>query len=195
MIQKNKKNRMKGFTVLELLVVIFIIGLLSALVLANYRDSQKKYNLSQSAQVLASDIRKAQNMAIGGMEDLSLTDPHCAYCLHFSTSDTGSYKLFADNDNSSLPSGLKCNYKYVPSPPHNDEVIETIDLPSQIKIQSLDKDGSSQSELDLCFAPPKPETYINDDISNSEATIILHIDGSSDAKTIKLNTAGLITVD
>ncbi|MBU4141395.1 hypothetical protein KKE99_00795, partial [Patescibacteria group bacterium] len=64
---------------IELLVVMFIISLISAITLANYRGGQRKYILTQSVQKLVSDIRKAQNMALGGFE---ISNNYNGYGVH-----------------------------------------------------------------------------------------------------------------
>jgi prepilin-type N-terminal cleavage/methylation domain-containing protein len=57
-----------GFTLTEILVVIFIISLLSGIVFANYRQGGKMMALQRAASKLAQDIRRAQEMAIAAVE-------------------------------------------------------------------------------------------------------------------------------
>ena len=54
----------KGFILIELLVVIFIMVLLAGLVVANFRFFQTKTNLEETALQLVSVLRLAQNKAI-----------------------------------------------------------------------------------------------------------------------------------
>jgi type II secretory pathway pseudopilin PulG len=54
----------KGFILIELLVVIFILVLLAGLVVANFRFFQTKTNLEETALQLVSVLRLAQNKAI-----------------------------------------------------------------------------------------------------------------------------------
>lgn len=61
-----KAKNQFGFTLNELLVVIFIITLFSTSVAISYSNSQRQYAVSMVAQRLMSDIRRAQNLALSG---------------------------------------------------------------------------------------------------------------------------------
>ncbi|MBL7155470.1 MAG: prepilin-type N-terminal cleavage/methylation domain-containing protein [Candidatus Portnoybacteria bacterium] len=163
-----------GFTLTELLVVMFIISLLSGLVLAGHRSGQKKYALSQATQQLVSDLRKAQNMAMSGVEMTGRS----GYGIYANKDDI-SYTIYADkNDNSS----------YQGEPP--DELIGTIDLPSQIKISFV---SPLLSKVDIFFKPPEPTTYINANAgAGISGTITLELEGTSLTKMVTVTTAGLI---
>ena len=163
-----------GFTLIELLVVISIIGLLSSLVLANHHNSQKKYALSQATQQLISDLRKAQNMAMSGV-DIEIGQ-YYGYGLYLNKVDSF-YIIYADkNDNTS----------YQPS----DTTIETVNLSSQIKINSL---SPLANKIDVFFKPPEPTTYINANSGTGISGIItLELEGTSLTKTVTVTTAGLI---
>jgi len=171
------KNDQKGFTLVELTVVIAIIILLSGLVLTNYRVGEREYALLRSAQKLAQDLRRAQKMAMA-----SETLPaKCGgefsaggYGIYFVTA-SNSYILFADCDD---------NGEYDLGP----EKIEEIFLESKIKISTLSSDPFS---LNITFFPPDPTIIIKP--SANPATITLKNDGKT--KTVKINTAGLIEID
>ena len=47
-----KKRNQGGFTLIEALIVVFIMVLLSTLILANYQGNKKKYTLIQANQIL-----------------------------------------------------------------------------------------------------------------------------------------------
>lgn len=175
-----KKYREKGFTLLEALVVIFIIGLMSALILASYQSNKKRYALIQASQKLISDIRKVQNMAMSGTE----TQGFCSgaslcygYGISFNFVSPSSYIIFADKNN---------NQAY---DSEGGEGLETINLPFPIIIQSV----YPPSPVNVFFMPPDPITYINgDNGANVSAEIVLKIQGTVLTKTISVSTAGLI---
>ena len=153
-----------GFTMTELLVVMFIISLLSTSVLISFRNNQKSYGLNQSAQQLISNLRKAQNMAMNKVN----INGYDSYGICAETNNNY-YIIYAD-DNS--------NNTYEPS----DVIIETINLLNNVKINNT---------LDVFFESPDPKTYINgSDIIGLSGSIILEIDGAF--KTITITTAGLI---
>jgi len=174
-IKKNRFCKQAGFTMIELLITIFIITLLSASVFANYRSGQRKYVLSQSAQQLISDLRQAQNMAMSGVDISS----YHGYGVH-AEDNNNFYILFADEDGDSI-------YKS-----NKDTTIKTVNLPNLIKIDYV----SPSSNLDVFFESPNPTTYINADSSVGQTgTIVLEIENTSVNKTITATTAGLIQIN
>jgi len=158
--------KQKGFTITELLIVMFIISLLSVSVLISYRNSQKNYALDQASQQLVSNLRKVQNMAMNKVN----IDGYNSYGI-YTLVNNNSYIIYADNDGNST---------YQPS----DRIIETINLPNNIKINNT---------FNVFFKSPDPKTYLNGNaFAGLSGTITLGIDGSSNTKTITITTAGLI---
>jgi len=166
-----KKNVIKeyflkqsGFTMTELLVVIFIIGLLSTSVLISFRNNERGYALDQSAQQLISNLRKAQNMAMNKVN----IDGYNSYGIYAKVNENY-YIIYADkNGNNTYQS--------------SDEVIETINLSNNVKINN---------GLDVFFKSPDPKAYINgSDVVDLSGSIVLGINGAF--KTIIITTAGLI---
>jgi prepilin-type N-terminal cleavage/methylation domain-containing protein len=168
----------RGFTILELLIVILIIGLLAVLVSVSYRSSEKKYALNQSVQLLVSNLRKVQTMAMSGVD---IQGQYCGYGVKINTSAWfTSYRIYADKSANCQNS----NHKYDSS----DDILETVNLPNRIIIQA-----TSPSPIDIFFKPPKPTTYINQDAGvGVTGTITLQIEGTSLNKTVTVTTAGLI---
>src|SRR3989338_3253530 len=82
----------KGFTVIELLVVLGIIVLISASILANYRGQQRESALTRSAQKLALDLRRAQTLAVSST--LHHSEIPYGYGVHFDK-NVNSYFIFA----------------------------------------------------------------------------------------------------
>jgi len=172
-------SKQAGFTLFEMLVVIFIISLLSIGVLLSYRNSRRQYALNQSIHQLVSDLRKAQNMALSGV-DINDTTRYCGYgiVIDFSARPT-SYYLYADESNNCDTS----NNKYTPS----DTLIKEIVLSNQTIFDA------ATLNLDVYFKSPKQTIYINaDDNIGVSGTIILKTMGSATAKTITVTTSGLI---
>ena len=165
----------KGFTLIEALVVLFIIALLSTLMLANYQGGKKKYMLLQTNQKLMSDLRKVQNMAISGTEITGVCSVvSLCYGYGIYINSNSSYILFADqNGNKLYEAG---------------EEFETVNLLFPIVIQSV-----SPLQASVVFRPPEPITYINGNSGvGASAEIILQIQGTTLTKKIGVNTAGLI---
>jgi Tfp pilus assembly protein FimT len=169
---RNKKIK-GGFTTFELLVVMFIIGLLATLTFAGYHNGQKRYTLSQDSQRLMSSLRKAQNMA---MEGINISGNYYGYGV-YAEKGNAYYLIYADKDN---------NSSFQPS----DDVLETVNLSDKVGIENV---SPLSDKIDIFFGPPDPTTYIN---ANSTAgvsgTVTLGLSDSSLNKTITVTTAGLI---
>lgn len=177
-----RKRENFGFSLVEMLVVFFIVAILASLVLAAYRTGQKRYALSQAAQQLVSDLRRAQNMAMGGIE---IGAQYCGYGIEISpAARPTSYRFYADKKSNCQTT----NNKYDAS----DDLLETVYLPQGIRIQKV-----SPPPLDIFFKPPEPTTYRNGNSSPGlTGTITLEIIGDSTAiKIITVTTAGLIQIN
>ena len=177
LFSKKRFWRQLGFSVTELLVVMFIISLISAVALANYRSGQRKYALTQAVQKLVSDIRKAQNMALSGF---NIEGAYYGYGVYLEEDDAY-YIIYGD---------VNGNTTYQPA----DDVIETISLfPNNIEVQSV---TPTPGKISVFFESPQPTTYINgNDTPGLSGTIILKIVNSSLSKTVRVTTAGLIQVE
>ncbi len=171
----------KGFTLVELLLVILIFGILASISFSAIKSGGKSLALSRSAHALASEIRKAQEMAMA-MRKINGKFPR-AYGFYINKG-AGKIYLFADT-----------------SPPFDrytggDKMIEDFckiekDICSRkVQIASL---SPGPNTLDIVFKPPYPSTIIEQNSSNSEAQIILQNDAGT--KIIKIYKSGLISVE
>ena len=185
-IQKNYLGQQAGFTLIELLIIVFIISLLSSIILANYRGGQKTYALSQTTQKLVSDLRRAQNMAMSGVDIGEIEgEPGKYYCgygieTNYNARPT-SYRFFLDKS----PNCQNSNNIYDSS----DVIVETVNLPNKIRIKLT----TPSPPLDRFFKPPDPTTYIKNNSGVGILGIItLEIEDTSLTKIITVTTAGLI---
>ncbi len=162
----------RGFTLIELVVVISIIGLMTGLVLANYRSGEKNLALQRSAHKLSQDLRRAQEMATSAREFQEQTPPG-GYGIYLNLLQPDRYVLFAD-----LDGGLDYD---------TGEDVETLELEENIDIDSL----SPGSPLTIVFSPPDPSVTLAPDA----ATAVITIEGGGAQKNIRVNKAGLIYVE
>ena len=166
----------KGFTLLELLVVVAVIIILTAIVLPNYRSGDKGLALQRSASKLAQDLRRTQEMSMSARKASgSVPD---GFGIYFNIASPNSYILFADfNDNHHRDGG--------------DQDLETINLESKIRISNL----SPAASFSIVFAPPDPTVWINDLSSGVVAQITLSIENNpSNYQIISVNNAGLVSI-
>ncbi|MFH1401523.1 MAG: hypothetical protein ABIG40_00995, partial [Parcubacteria group bacterium] len=96
----------KGTTLVEMLVIIAIIAILTLIVVSNYKTGSSQLSLQRSANKLAQDIRRAEEMAVSSRE--------CQVCVPvvvppsygiYLDKDWKNYILFADNGNGEYGGG------------------------------------------------------------------------------------------
>ena len=195
----------KGFTLLELTVVAAIIGLLAAVILANYRGGERQFALLRSTHQLAQDLRRAEEMAISSQKtppgfETEEAFPRGGYGIYLKIDHEApkGYRiiLFADCDGegdydesgTADCAGAAHGFGF-----SRDETIEELTLEEGVVIGALF--SSSQLlepllELSIAFKPPDPEISIS---GGDMATIILSLkDAPTITRTITINKVGLI---
>lgn len=215
---KNKINcpcsKKRGFTLLEITVVVAIITLLSTIFLANYRAGERVFALQRSIHKLSQDLRRVEEMAISAQgfkeSDDTSTFPKGGYGIYFKINPTfGECEnvpngycifLFADCNGDKQYNGpaagiISCADATSENPFSNGEKIEELSLENGIKVSEF-----SHSEyydyLNITFFPPDPEVTFNFEGSTIEedfVSITLTINGSS--KMAKVYKTGLIDID
>jgi|GEM_PF-1093490 len=65
-VQKTKKQLTKGFSLIEVLVVIGIITIMTAALLVSVRDERERRIVRIAGEALIADLRAAQNIALTG---------------------------------------------------------------------------------------------------------------------------------
>lgn len=156
--------RNRGFTLFEVLVVIAIIGIITVLILGNYRKGQSQYEVAQTSQRLASDIRQAQGMAISGADTAGYSQIG-GYGINV---QSGSYTLFLNtsSDANGCPSGT----------------------PTTLKTVSFPAGVTATNTGQVFFAPPEPKTCIG----SGQAEIQFLLTKGSDTKTVRVTDYGKI---
>lgn len=186
----------KGFTLLEITVVIAIITLLSAIFLANYRGGEKQFALQRSSHKLAQDIRTVEEMALSSREFKEsgggLAFPRGGYGLYF-TANSSSYILFVDCDNEkdydTWGSAGNCNSARVGAGNSiNNEKIGEFSLESGIKISDI-----LCPSLTIIFLPPNPDVTIKCGESVANAADIILSSGSQTVQ-VSINSIGQIDI-
>lgn len=162
-----KTYLLPGFTLIELIVVIAIIGLLFTLGLASYNNFNRKQLLTQSANTIKNDLRFIQSKAMSGEKDAvcGTSSLESWLLIVTSVSPQSSYMLQGRCTNGVsfgykqiwLPQGIKIDY-----PPVTTGFI-------RFKPLALGADGTD---------PVNPHITISDDSNNT--------------KTISVNPSGQI---
>ncbi|MBZ9569597.1 prepilin-type N-terminal cleavage/methylation domain-containing protein [Patescibacteria group bacterium] len=176
----------EGFTLVEILAVLFIIVLLSGIIFANYRTGGQRFALQRSANKLAQDIRRAQQMAMSAKEceECGGIVPQSGYGIYLEVASPYIYKLYADTD----PNEFFTPGDTIVGPPY-------IELEKGVLIHDID---TPPQKVSINFKPPDPSVKIKPDIGSDldKVTITLALEADpSNTKTIKVNKAGLIEIE
>ncbi len=173
-----KRKRVKnGFTLIELLVVMFIITLISSSVLAGYWSGQKQNSVSRASQLLAANLRRAQNMALAGVSMPSgCLSADCAKGFGLYTKSANQYIIFYNSDETKM--------RYVKGGSKESTDMETITLSSDTSLSPANKD--------VYFTPPEPLTYINGANSGSQ---VFTISSGNFSKTVTVYASGKIDIE
>lgn len=168
----------KGFTMIELFIVMAIISILSSVVFLSWKSGEAGFALQNSAYKLSQNIREMQEMAMEAREiDCGGGDTGSSFGVQFK-STYNYYILFVSCDD---------NYSFG----SDDLEIRTVYFEEGIEISTLLPSAS----FSILFVPPEPTTYIKNQPSGAEAVISIHNpDYPSKQKTIKLNTSGMIEI-
>jgi len=210
--KKEKKNARRGFTLIELMVVVAIMLIMTGVIFFNYNSFNDSMLLTNSAYDLSLSIRQAQVYGTAvregtGWTPVSPIDANSynnfayAYGMHFDTSDPTGFSLFVDNGSA--------NGAYDPGV---DSKLQTYVFQRGIKVEKLCVSYNGApcypvTSLDITFLRPNPESRISasdtatsfscDPINNpvcGSATIILQNANGSMTKAVVVSPTGQISV-
>lgn len=198
-LEKKKTNNL-GFTLVELLAVVFTIALISALVFPNYKKGAQQMALERSAHKLYQDMRRVQEMSISSAQYGS-TVPNSGYGIRIETAtsiaiycgvsahtgDPTKYIIYAHNDTD--PN----NYFYCLA--NGDVIVEEIKLEKGVVIKSIN-DGANP-HVCINIRPPLPEIGLMSAAGGNKFPVDIKItlalkDDLTKTKNIYINTKGLI---
>ncbi len=170
----------KGFTLMEAMVTIAIMGIMSAVYLTDYRTTNQKIIVDQAVAGLITDLRLAQSMATNG-NSFNGEIPLGGYGININNSS--SYIIYAD-----------CV---------NDHIYNSSSVCSSGVEKYLSRDYStgvgavtSSSLSNITFTPPFASVWINGAQTVNTASIILRYGTDGPSKEIIINrVTGQISVN
>ncbi len=198
-----------GFTLIEMLVVVAIFTIISAVALFNQTKFSSDMVITNLAYEVALEVRQAQTYGIGvrGSSNGGSNFQY-GYGVHFGQ-DNKSFLLFADQN--LVPSSIKYVYDSA-----GDSLVDTFHLPGGNTIAEICYNQSSalapgsgptapncyknltSHSLDISFVRPNPEarTVLDGDVTVDVAPvyIILRSALGDKCKTVKVYSTGQISV-
>lgn len=204
-----KINKKKGFSLLEMILVVAIFGIITSVVIFNYSDFNSSTIMTNTAYEIALAIREAQVYSLGVRGNISSNDYDVSYGTYFNAKDNGGSKkdfvFFGNYDEdascdgcsmSICDSGSEC--QQIISMNRGIEIERICVSPSSIDpvTDSGGCDGTSrfvlnQNELVITFDRPDPDAliYVDGDISRtySSAGIVLEHNGNRRAVIVRDN--------
>ena len=185
---KKKQSFSRGFTIIELLVVISIIAILSGIVLIDYQSGQQALALQRAANKLAQDIRRVQEMAMSAKEceECGGVVPE-GYGIFLDASNPYQYIIYAETGG---------NDEFFQGDPPDTKLAD-IEFEEGIFIPPGGID-TSPGKVGINFKPPDTITKIKwsgtDEVDEVTITLAIEADPSK-TKTIKVNKVGRIEID
>ena len=171
----------KAFTLMEVLVIMAVIGIISTMLIVDWRKNEKRYQLQRTAQGIVQSIRTAQDMALNSLKLVDEEIP-LSYGVYFNKNINSSYIIFGDvNGNNSYQT------------PSSDIFVENVLIESGIEIDSL---SPGTQDLNIVFSLPDGFTIITPP-STLASIIIKRKNGvcPDDCKTIKIINTGQINIE
>lgn len=168
----------RGFTLMELMVVISIISIMTVIAISNYSAQKRNKEFSFAAGKLVQDIRKAQADSINVLKHGS-DDTSGGYGIHLSTSSPGEYIIFLD---------LVKDGRFNES---DDARIDTVTFPASVTIG--DMNGGTVADADVVFLPPygKVSMYYGA-TEQVGATLEINLAKDAETKTVTISYEGKI---
>jgi len=192
----------RGFTLIEVVVVIGVMAIISSLMLANFPRFNKQISVEREASKLALSLRKAQSYALAVREfnPAFNDDPFCVsppvkfpgYGIFFKISDPARYFNYGD---------VNCDKYY--GDPMIEEAVEIINIEGNVKffkIKGYDavicSGGCDLDELSILYIRPGPTIVIKGNgISYNFIEIYLRSSDGAVSKKVVVRSTGQVSIE
>lgn len=183
------QNFSRGITLVEILVVIFLVSLFSGILITNFPRIQLQFSLDGAVHKFAQDLKNAQELGGSGAQltlDNGTVVPVSGYGVYLSPAGLGEkqYIIYADkNANQTYDIG---------------EMVKKIDFTSDYpKVIIKEIYNANKLKLSINFKPPNTVVSISDLLPDADSVdIVFGIEGDSSIndRTVSINKLGLIEI-
>jgi len=193
------KRKCGGFTLIEMLVVIGVIGVLTAILIGYSRQSSRNLALTSSQAKALSLFSRAKFLSIETFFDQLDNPPDdlriCAYGVHVDQ-ETGEIFIFQDRVEEDPIDEDECS--------SSNNVFDSDDdvaLSSELDYMKLDdrileiRENPATTLENVVFIPPDPDVIINDNPSDSEGAVEVGLIDDEFSYTITVDRSGQVRTD
>lgn len=167
----------RGFTLIELSVIISILALLSSLLILYSRDSEKQLRLVREKAKLIGAILRAKALSV---QTYKQEEAVCGYGVHF---DAAEYRIFKDPKVAGSCDGSNKVWDGIA------EDVEVINL-TDTNVMLF----TSPAMTDIFFTPPDPKVLLSPgNLSSSNITLSVTVGAVTSSTTISVNNAGQVS--
>jgi len=174
-----------GFTLVELLVIIFIIGIITAVVVVNFRAGDKRKALQMGVEEVNSLIRDAQSRSLSGQTDKEGNFPEGGWGVYLGLNNRYVI-LFKDDNGDQNYTGPK-TYPFGDNKEIATEYVNHVKLRDNLAIDKIFKNKKVLPEVAIVFVPPRPAMYFAKDNTVTAGEVIFTMKGIKDRREIFLN--------
>jgi prepilin-type N-terminal cleavage/methylation domain-containing protein len=197
-----RNSRARGYTMIELLVTITIIGLIAAIVLSNYPRMSEQLSVSRTAQEVALSLREAKTYALAVRQFCPVGGGLCTYQIgygaHFDLATPADYLVFAA---ASAQSGGYVKTYYGPDWDIDKFNIKAGTIISKIcgGIKTAPPGDCNFDKVDIVYSRPDPSVNITGFYSGGttalvDVGLVIKTPGGQERTVVVWNT-GQITVE
>ncbi len=180
----------RGFTLIEVVVVIFVILILFTIVISNFSASKQQFSLSRVASQFEQDVSRAQNMALSSVpykNSLGVEQQIDGYGVYVDLTSLGNkkYILYADKSPG--------NNQYDVS----DYIISQIDFSSNepgIVIKQINNITGNNTSINFKLSNLLTSISQITAGQNSISVVFTEVSDLTKTKSVLINKSGLIQV-